>query len=359
MRTYVLAAAQRAAAQDIWVALQEAIGDVGLMCSWEWTGTWLDHYGDVVPHRFVVGEDEQGVRGIALIGQQASAGRFRPPTIVLGTAGEPHGSSVFVERNRLLTRPNDRLAFAAALLAELERDPHWQRLRLDGMIPGDARAILDQRSGVRWRVEESPVAQVATDDGEDVLALLPASRRQRIRQSLRRLEPLETEWASTNAAARSILDELIVLHQTRWRSDGHSGAFSSTRFTTFHRDLIERLLPIRRAALFRVRRQEATIACLYGLVEGNRLLFYQSGVVRHEDNRLRVGLAAHALFMQACHDRGLATYDFLAPTARYKQELATEREQLVWAELERPGLRMHLEKAARTAKRRWTRADIA
>ena len=65
-----------------------------------------------------------------------------------------------------------------------------------------------------------------------------------------------------------------------------------------------------------------------------------------------MGLVAHALFMQACRERGLATYEFLPPPARYKHELASESEQLVWVELDRPGFRLYFEKIARSAKRR-------
>lgn len=346
----MLTAAERPAASAAWKALQAELDAPGLMCSWEWTGTWLEHYGDAVAHRFVLGEDERGVRGIALIAEQAVRG-LRPPTIALGTAGEPYGSSVFVERNRLLVHPDDHAVFATSLLDELERDRRWQRLRLDGMIPSEADALLAGRTGVRRRVEESPVAHLARSADDDTIESLPSGTRRRVRQSLKRLGPLETEWAETGPAAEEILAQLVELHQAHWQAQGGPGAFASDRFRGFHRDLVSRLVPMRRAALFRVREDGSTIACLYGLVEGTRLLFYQSGVVRHEDNRVRVGLLAHALFMQACVEHGLSEYDFLAPSARYKEELASDSEKLVWAELERPGLRLHLQRIARRTRR--------
>jgi CelD/BcsL family acetyltransferase involved in cellulose biosynthesis len=357
MRTRVLSAAERPAAKQVWTALQEEIGAPGMMCSWEWTGTWLEHYADVVAHRFVVGEDERGVRGIALIVEHRFRA-LRPPTIALGTAGEPPGSSVFVERNQLLVQPEDRAAFATALLADLERDRRWHRLCLDGMIPDDADLLVEGRGGVRRRVEQSPVANLAAgDDTDDPLGSLSSATRRRVRQSLKRLGPLETEWAETGPAARAILEELAELHQAHWRAQGEPGAFASSRFSGFHLDLVSQLVPLRRAALFRVRRQGETIACLYGLIEGTRILFYQSGLLRHDDNRIRVGLAAHALFMQACREHGLTAYEFLPPAARYKRELASESEQLVWVELDRPGLRLYFEKIARSAKGRVVKAD--
>jgi CelD/BcsL family acetyltransferase involved in cellulose biosynthesis len=357
LKTRLLSAAQRAQAQSHWLNLEGEIPDPGLTCSWDWTGTWLAHYGDVVPHRFALAERDGALRGMALIAEPASPGRLRVPTIALGTAGEPEGSSVFVERNRLLARAEDRQAFAAELMAQLERGAGgWQRMRLDGMPLAEAELLLDGKAPAHWRVEESPVADLRAGEESDVLTALSASKRQRVRRALRHLGELETRWAQSVAEAEEMLDELIALHTARWRAEGKPGAFASPRFTAFHRALIARLLPSGRAALYRIERAGETLGCLYGLAEGERMLFYQGGLKRFEDNRLRVGIAAHALFMQACRDHGFHTYDFLAPANRYKNDLSTSSEQLVWAELERPGARLRLERAARRVKRGMTRA---
>ena len=59
--------------------------------------------------------------------------------------------------------------------------------------------------------------------------------------------------------------------------------------------------------------------------------FYQSGFRYEADNRLKPGLVTHALVIQACLDRGLDVYDFLASEvagSRYKQSLATDNAKL-------------------------------
>jgi CelD/BcsL family acetyltransferase involved in cellulose biosynthesis len=353
----LLGARERDKAQAAWKGLEAEIQSPSLSCSWAWTETWLAHYGEVVAHRFALAEREGVTCGLALITQPADLGRLRPPTLALGTAGEPAGASVFVERNRMLAEADDLAPFAVALIEALEQDEsRWQRLRLDGMLPEEAKLLVGSRVATRWQVEESPVADLLAGQDGDVLDALPSSRRQRVRRAIRHLGELQTQWAGDDAEAQGMLDELIALHTVRWQSEGQSGAFSDPRFTAFHRALIAQLLPAGRAALFSVRRDGETIACLYGLAEGERMLFYQGGMKRFDDNRLRVGVAAHALFMQACRERGFSKYDFLAPAARYKSDLSTSSEQLVWAELERPGARLKLERVARAAKRRLARA---
>lgn len=339
-----LAAGERDAAARVWAALERDAGAPSLACGWDWTETWLAHYGDAVSHRFLVGEAGGAPRGIALV-VRAAGGRLRPRTLHVGTAGEPAGSTVFVERNGLLAAPADRAPFARALMDALERERGWDRLRLDGFLPDHAEPLLDGRASAELRSDACPVADLAA--GEDVLAGLSGSRRQRIRRTLRAFGTLERDWAETVPQAHAILDELIALHQARWTASGAPGAFASARFAAFHRALVERLLPGGRAALLRVRRGDETVGCLYGLVEGERLLFYQSGLRHYDDNRLRAGVAAHVTFMEACRDRGLTRYDFLAPSARYKEELATRSEPLVWAQLERATWRTRVARARR------------
>jgi len=343
----VLAGAERDAARDRWTALEQAVERPALSCSWAWTETWLAHYGDVVPHRFLLGSADGEPRGIALL-TQAPRRPLRPRTLHLGTAGEPPGSSVYVERNALLTAADDRPAFATALLDHLLAEGGWDRMRFDGMRAEDADALLQGRAGVTREQQESPVADLTA--GDDVVDALSSSRRQRVRRALRGFGDVDAEWAETPEQARAILDELIALHQARWTAEGAPGAFASDRFTAFHRALVERLLPEGRVALLRVHRGGQVVGCLYGLVEDGRLLFYQSGLRRYEDNRLKTGVVAHVAFMRACRDRGLTVYDFLAPAVRYKEELSTRAERLVWAELARPGWRNRLSSAARNVR---------
>jgi CelD/BcsL family acetyltransferase involved in cellulose biosynthesis len=164
-----------------------------------------------------------------------------------------------------------------------------------------------------------------------VLDLLAAGPRQRIRRSGRAFGALETEWARSAEHGLDILEELIMLHQQRWSAAGERGAFASRRFADFHRELVARGVPEGRALLFRIRASGRTVGCLYGLLERQRVLFYQSGFSSVSDNRLKPGLTAHAVCMQACYEAGFHEYDYLAGDSRYKRELSTGERELTWA----------------------------
>ena len=354
VRVRWLRRSDRDAAEAVWTNLEAELSSDDLACSWAWTETWLASYGDAVDHRFVVGEQDDGPGGIALVcaGTGRRRGPFRLKSLHLGTAGEPPGSGVFVEYNRVLVRPAQRDAFAAALMGLLRDDASWHELALDGFAPEDAEPLLRAEPGFITRSEPSPVLTLAALGEGGAVGAVKSGTRRKVRRSMEALGDLSTEWASTSDHALDILQELIELHQSRWRAAGKPGAFSDQRFIRFHSELIPRLLPERRVILFRVRAGSGTVGCLYHFVERKRALFYQSGFAVHEDRRITPGFVAFVLCMDECAKEGLVEYDFLAGDDRYKRDLATTTRELVWATLRRPALRWRLLDAAATMRER-------
>jgi len=339
-----------------WRALEASIPDPPLARGWDWTAAWLRNYGDVVPHRFAFAERSGETIGAALVTSSRASGRadLGLRRLHVGTAGEPEGEGVFVEYNGVLAAPGAVEAVAGGLIAALTAAGGWDELLLDGFELADARAFTVAAPELVVGEVASPCTDLAAirADGGDVIAALGKGPRSRIRRSLRGMGELEGEWAVERDAALAIFDELVALHQARWEAAGERGAFVSPRAVGFHRDLIEALLPRQRVVLYRVHAGGETVACIYGMVDRNRLLFYQSGVVELDDQKLKPGLVAHALCMQACLERGLDAYDFLAGDSRYKRELATGEEGVAWGRLSRDTIRPLMSGAMRRLARR-------
>jgi CelD/BcsL family acetyltransferase involved in cellulose biosynthesis len=344
-------------AEPRWRELEAAVPDHPLATSWAWTRLWIRHYGDAVAHRLVAVHDGARLAGVALVTrpEQRLPGGARLRRVHLGTAGEPPPDHLWVERNGLLARPGDRTPVAAALAAWVRRRVRHDELVLDGFLPDHAAALVAAEPGLRVERERCPTTDLAAartgPAGGDVVALLRAGVRRRVRQTLRAYGDLRTEWAQEPDHAERVLDELITLHQARWRSQGLPGAFAGPRARAFHRDAVRELVPRGAAIAFRVRTARGTtVGCVLAYVEGDRVLFHQSGLAGSSRSAERPGLATHVLCMQACSERGLATYDFLAGESRYKHELATGAEELVWARLPRRtplGVALTVRRAAR------------
>lgn len=331
----ILPSTAREDVKELWIGLETSIDRPGLTCSWMWTSAWLDVYGLDVPHWFAVGYTSGMPVGVVLLtcSSLPALGSMGIGIIHLGTDGEPRGHSVDVEYNRLLVHDRHQPAFLSALLKGIEDKLHPVGIRMKSFLPSDIALATSADDRFTSTPQICPVFDLRSSPNSDhgVLPRLRSSVRSRVRRSNKELSPLHTEWANSNDHALDIYDELVSLHQVRWRRAGRPGAFSSSRFEAFHRQLITQLLSLGKVILFRVRNDDKTVGCLYSFVDNGMVMFYQSGFAEFENNKIKPGLTTHVLCMQHCSEHGFHTYNFLAGDQRYKSELATGTQELLTA----------------------------
>ncbi len=355
----LLDAPERDVAAVIWAALERENPSAPLVCRWAWTDVWLAHYGDSLSHRFaVVRRGDAPCAAALLVSGRARRSRIPLRTVHLGTAGGPQAEEVAVERNGVLSRPDDLAGAARALLDRLRGERGFSELRLDGFRPDHYAAFAAAEPSLVARAEPSPIADLRAvrESGGDVLASLPNKTGYHVRRSLRVYGDVSGDWASTPGEAHEIFDELVALHQARWRAAGEPGAFASARRLGFARDLIDRLLPTDEVQLFRVRTASQTIGCLYNVRDGDDMLFWQGGLASTTDNRCKPGYVTHVQCMEACVERGVDVYDLLCPDAPYKRALSTGERELVWARGLRRGARSALAEGLHGARDRLSTA---
>ncbi len=189
----------------------------------------------------------------------------------------------------------------------------------------------------------------------DYLALLSANTRAQIRRARRRAGRCELDVARTVGEAFAIYDELVALHAATWRARGQPGAFADPWFDRFHRRLIEQRFEHGEIQLVRLRARDATVGCLYNLVAGDRIAFYQSGLAPPRDAAAKPGLLAHAAAIEHGAANGFGVYDFLGGNAQYKAQLATAATRLVWLRVQRAHLRFAIEDRLREWKHAFAR----
>ena len=323
----------------LWQEVEARVGPAGLACSWAWTDTWLRHYGELIPHRFVLGERD-GPCAVALLtaGLNKKRGPFPVRTLHLGTSGEPDAETVRVQHNRVLVSEADRPAFLSGVMELAQKiDLRWDEFRLDGFAEEQIAPLLgaDHAFEVeRHRCFVTDLEAIRTAGGT-VLGGLRSEPAKKIRRSIRRLEetygPIQVMWAEKLDDARAIFAEMRSLHQSRWEGAGEPGKFGSRRFDGFHHDLVERTFPTGRILLSRVSAGELTLGCDYSLIDGRRILAYQWGLAQLENTNASPGLVTAVTSMQEALRRGYDQYDWLAGDVFYKRQLATTEAELIWA----------------------------
>lgn len=356
----ILPATERAQALAVWRHLEHRLPVTPLMCSVDWTETWLRHYGDVVPHRYVLFSRGHLPVGIVLLafGVEENQGLFPVHAWHLGTAGELDHESVFVEYNALLCDPGERPQIWQQLMSLLDQEDDWDELRLDGFAEQDLpfSPTDDHDWEIICKKSHYVSLEAVRSSGRELMSFLGDSTRKAIRQNLRFYTPWQTEWSSSVAHARDIFEDLVQLHQMRWRSEGYPGCYASPRFTAFHHELLERLVPKGDMALFRVRHGKETLGCVQIIIDRQRALVYQTGR-SIKDPKHSPGLIADYLAMQACLERGYRDFDFMAGDSMHKQRLTTHHTDMIWAVRRRPRLKYVIINRLRQIKR-WLRSLI-
>lgn len=221
-------------------------------------------------------------------------------------------------------------------------------------------AMKLEAQGLRVSLETTSLAPfISLPNGfDDYLASLPSSRRYLVSRSIRDLE----RWAGQELTLRKARDLeefayakswLERLHGERW---SHGGVFASSRFRAFHDEIMPSLFQGNALDLLWIEARGEPIAALYNIVWQGKVYFYQSGRRLDLPNKLRPGIAMHALAIQHSINEGYSEYDFLGGASQYKMQLATSTRPLVELRAVRPSLRESTRQILRRARRQLVRA---
>lgn len=348
-----------------WRQLEARVGDRGLSCSADWTEAWLNAYGDLVPHRFLLALDRRSRRlaGVCLVteGVAQKDGPLPIRTLHVGTAGEPEADSVCVEYNRLLVDPQQERDFAARIVEYLEAQEGFDQWNLDGFAEVDLAAFLpDGEHPLPFELEREPTywfdLKAAREDGRTVLSTLKSAVRRKVKRSFEAYDDVTVDFSESVADAVDIFSELIELHQARWNSVGKPGSYSSERFVTFHESLLARLVPQRKMAFLRVRVGTRTLGCVQLFIEDGRVLLYQCGW-SPEENTKSPGVVLDYAAMKECFERGFEAYDFLAFATQHKRHLSNRCHDMIWVKRKHARLKFTVLRNARKFKRLLKRED--
>jgi hypothetical protein len=342
---------------EIWRALEREAAPLYFL-SWSWICNWLACLprGEAPPLA-VLRLDDRLVAAFFLGRRRLVRHGLLPSrTLFLNVTGEKRWDDLTVEHNGVLCARAARLSLATFVDA-LPGD--WDELSLPALsratFPGSALDEPLTRHVVRIdRESPSPfidLKAVRSCPG-GYLELVSSGTRAQIRRAERGFGDVHLEQAAGLREAFEVYDELVELHTRAWRSRCLPGAFADPWFDGFHRRLIGERFSHGEIQLLRLRSGGATLGCLYNLVLAGRVLFYQGGFRTFDDPRLKVGYLCHAEAVRHNAAAGHAIYDLLGGASRYKRSLATGEVSLVWARIQRPLARFHVEERLR----RWKRA---
>ncbi|MFN7134111.1 MAG: GNAT family N-acetyltransferase, partial [Myxococcales bacterium] len=131
------------------------------------------------------------------------------------------------------------------------------------------------------------------------------------------------EVCDTPVQVQRGLDDFFRLHARRWESDGGSQGIAGRDVHAFHRDVAHHLAESGRLRLYTMRLGDQPLASVYGIVQGERFYYYQSGY-DPDWARRSVGLVLLGRTLEDSWGAGLKRFDFLRGSEPYKFEWANK-----------------------------------
>ena len=122
---------------------------------------------------------------------------------------------------------------------------------------------------------------------------------------------------SSNKDVSKRLDELFELHAMRFTAKKQNSTFCSQKTKRFLNEFSRLALDKGILDFYGLQSEKRAVSVLYGLRYKNKHYYYQSGI--HTDwSRYSVGSVLLNLVIQKCFADGLAEFDFLKGTEKYK-----------------------------------------
>ncbi|MBU4259999.1 MAG: GNAT family N-acetyltransferase [Desulfobacteraceae bacterium] len=327
-----------------WDQLLRSSPDRAITQTWEWFYTWWEAYKDERDLHLIVGYDNNQIIGIAPLSRPEKPTKYygflRYKTFWFLASGRTNQKNVISDYLNFIILDGRQKDFLYALLNWMNKSPHCDEIILENISSESVVPKLLEEAANACKLNYQIMSQVPTfliklpDTWEDYLHSVSASLRYKIRRGRKEVSKLGGTYRLVRNESQLLkaFDDLERLHQHRWHSKGQFGSFSSPKWKAFHKKLA--LLLFRKGCLRLsfLDLDGRPVAANYNFVYDNKVHFFQSGIIPHENKHVRPGLLLHSYCIEEAIREGFVEYDFLkignrGPT--YKEMWANYTRDLV------------------------------
>jgi len=316
--------------------------------SWAWIDSWVSTFNQLVNEnkkyklKLVLIKKNKKIIAMLFCGIKDDYPfiPFFSKKAFLGATGIKKIDDIFIEKNNILFIDSEKLWTIdfKKLLSSL----NVQQLSIPGIDSDAWSRVIDQLNinNDCVVINEMPTYIVdlvrVRNNSCDFVSILSSNKRRQINRTIKYyggVESLSIDSPSSLDEALIFFDELVQLHDIKWRKKQKKSSFSTEAVVLFHRQLIFESWGEGKICLYRVSKKDSVIGCLYGFISNNSFLFYQSAFSYVADNKIKTGLICHSLLINNLAQGGLGEYDFLAGASQYKKSLSTGSYSMSWVDV--------------------------
>jgi len=295
--------------------------------AWEWIASWRQCLNPGREPYLLCARDGGKLVGLLPLGLEERPLMGLPvKTRRVSLLGEGFGAADYLD---VLALPEYAQEAASAILDHLARRVSFDILELDGLAADSPNLpLLAQRFGeetnFHYRLTPRFVCPQVELDG-DWAAILKRSRRadnfrRRLRQ-LRARNGFEYRVITRPAESEAAFERFLKLHEAGWIERGGSDVTGHEFLRLFQRNVVARLAEAGLVRFDELWVEGACRASIYGLDDGRRFYYYNSGYDAAWKNA-SPGLVLLGLSIEDAIRRGIERYDFLRGIETYKFDWA-------------------------------------
>ena len=295
--------------------------------SWNWICRWLE----TLPSAPIVVEaklENQCVGlGIFYVKSKFIFPGWFIKQIWLHRTGDIPLDQVWIEHNDFLLDGSFVKDIRQAMVAYISYELKWHECFI-GLNGCDVLKDFDAISSCKRIDIDSPDYYVNLNDFktlDDYVNSLSKNTKQQLLRSFKLLREdgqLILHEAHSLDEKMSAFKQMAAIHIDKWRNTAYGSGFDNSHFNDFHKDLISTDPENHFSSIFCLSLNDQKLAFVYLLKVKDCWYFYLSAIKAYDDNRIKVGLVAHAMIIEAAIKQNISKYDFLAGDARYKRSLS-------------------------------------
>jgi CelD/BcsL family acetyltransferase involved in cellulose biosynthesis len=311
--------------RDSWNALAERTGTVSVFSTWEWQSTWWKYYGAGKSLRIIV--VWEGDRLVGILPMHIATTRLASFLPVREARLVGSGGDTSPDYLGPIVAP-DRANEVAAALADyvVKHRGHWDVLSFTDVCEGAfSNALLERLRGRAIDTVSKPSSRIqiaklpATWD--EYVGAMHRDRRYRLRNLRKKAEEkagARFQVVTVGDELRKAVQELIVLHRSRWDSkDQTKGAFRTDAYVGFHTEAIEQCALNGWVRFYRIEVGGEPAAMFYCYRYRDDILYFQSGFDPKFES-LSVGQVLMGRSIESAIGEGAKVFDMLKGEHAYK-----------------------------------------
>lgn len=296
--------------EDVWRLLTVDRANASLLClDWEWLYQWCALY--LLPNdRLAIKIFFDGEKAVGIFPFYIKVQGLSKVLRFIGT-GEDESIEVCSEFQDIIALPSYESLIIKCLKKYLLTSKDFNQVCFEHIVQ---ESIIFQSTSSNTSFRSTSLGlrflfPIVSEEREQINHFAGKTLKRQARKS-QTSACLRFEVAANEHAVNNTFEQLKTIHNQMWKSRGKVGAFEAEEFELFHQRFVKKMFLQDRLIMFSIYYREVLVGAYYGIISGDSLYYYQSGMKRDVSSQY-IGVAMHLKAIELARSKNLKFYDLM------------------------------------------------